>query len=211
VATAIVLDLAVAAILLFFAIRGIRRGFVLTLASFVILIVAFVGAGFTAKAFSPTVAGWISPSLENVIMPAIDAPEEPSGISELTFFGVKIGETEAYASVSGAFENAVEAAAKSISESVAGSIAYCLVALGAFIILMVVLKLIARAIDLAFKLPVLSFFNKTLGLAAGIIMGVILIFAISAVLELFTGIIPAEAKEATYIYSFFSGLNPIKF
>ncbi len=60
-------DAAVVVILLFFGLRGKKRGLILTLCSLVGVIVAFIGAGLVADAFAPRVAQIIEPKISQLI------------------------------------------------------------------------------------------------------------------------------------------------
>ena len=65
--TPILIDILIVAALVFFAWRGERRGFILTLCSLVAVLVAFVGATIITNAAAPKVAEYIQPKLEQSI------------------------------------------------------------------------------------------------------------------------------------------------
>lgn len=71
--TAVIMDVIVAAVLIGFLISGGRRGLFRSLAGLVILIVALVGAGMAASAFTPPAAKYVSPFLEKRVAEKVDA------------------------------------------------------------------------------------------------------------------------------------------
>ncbi|MDE6107999.1 MAG: CvpA family protein, partial [Oscillospiraceae bacterium] len=69
---AIVLDVLLITVLVFFTLRGAKKGFVLTLCSLVAVLVAIIGANLLADMLAPKVAQAIQPKLEQVILEQVN-------------------------------------------------------------------------------------------------------------------------------------------
>lgn len=69
--TPILIDVLIVAALVFFAWRGERKGFILTLCSLVAVLVAFIGATLITNAAAPKVAEYIQPRLEQSIQESL--------------------------------------------------------------------------------------------------------------------------------------------
>ena len=68
----ILIDIILVAILALFLFAGIRRGLISSLAGFLSVIIALVGAVLLARALTPTVSQWIAPRIETMILEKVD-------------------------------------------------------------------------------------------------------------------------------------------
>ena len=68
----LIFDLIILAALIGFAVRGAKRGLVLSLCSLLAVVVAFAGAGFAARTLSPTVAAYLEPKFAAAIEQRLD-------------------------------------------------------------------------------------------------------------------------------------------
>lgn len=84
----IIYDIVIGLILLFFALRGHKRGLILTLCSLVAVLVAFVGANFIADALTPRVADLLAPKITAIIEQHLTGTAEQDSQSES---GVSVG------------------------------------------------------------------------------------------------------------------------
>lgn len=82
-ATHIIIDVILLAVLILFAVNGLRRGLIMSLFSLIAVLVAFVGALLVSNLLTPTVAQWIMPKVEEAVvafLPA-DTAEAESGFT----------------------------------------------------------------------------------------------------------------------------------
>ncbi|MDR1117210.1 MAG: CvpA family protein [Oscillospiraceae bacterium] len=195
-----ILDIAILVILLIFILRGRSKGFVLNLASFAVVIAAFVGAGFVTTGFSPLVAERIEPHIYGAVYDAVDisgaVPED------FKLYGMSLNGA---AEKSGEFIGQMgDAAVSKAAKALAGSASVVLVSVISFAVILLVLKLAARILNLATKLPVLNFLNKTLGMIFGGFVGLVVVFFLVKISSSLTAVIPPEVAEQTVIYKFLS-------
>lgn len=208
----IVLDIVIALILVVFAVRGAKRGFVLTLAGLVTYIIALLGAMLMTHLFAQTVATkFIAPMVGDKLMPAIAEAGDALGLEDVVVVGVRLGDLPAFGEIDMNVEHAVGAATQPIADALSLSIARCIVSVISFVVILIILKIVAHAIDLVFRLPVLGTLNNLLGLIAGIVTGVVLVLLLVAVLSMFTGLIPQEMADRTILFRFFRDLSPLTF
>lgn len=71
--TSLALDLLIVAVIVLFALRGRKKGFVLTLCGLLALVVAYAGAVFVSNTFTPQLAAAFQPAIEDKIDQAIQA------------------------------------------------------------------------------------------------------------------------------------------
>ena len=69
----LLIDIAIAALLLFSVWNGYRKGFVLTLCGFLAIFVALIGASICSSLFAPPVADLVTPMLEETVQEALNA------------------------------------------------------------------------------------------------------------------------------------------
>lgn len=98
-------------------------------------------------------------------------------------------------------------AARTIAGCIALEIARMVLFFISFILILVAWFLFSHALDLAFRLPVLSTLNHWSGAAVGLIKGVFLVFI--AVWLLRDSLIPPQAVEQTLLLRFFCTTNPL--
>ena len=124
-------------------------------------------------------------------------------------------ESELYRGFGGGLERALEdgllEAASSAAAAIAAYLARELARMALFAITFVVVllgwNLLSHALDLAFRLPVLSWFNRTMGGVLGFLSGALLVFI--AVWLLKDSVIPPEAAQQTYLLKFFWENSPL--
>lgn len=71
--TSLALDLLIVAVIVLFALRGRKKGFVLTLCGLLALLVAYAGAVFVSSTFTPQLAAAFQPAIEGKIDQVIQA------------------------------------------------------------------------------------------------------------------------------------------
>ena len=224
--TYILFDIAIAAILLFFLWQGYRKGFVLTLCGFLAVFVAFIGATLISNALAKPVAHAMVPMIESGIHSAMEQSiaGSASGVSsqaadmlpeDLPLSGVldALQGSPFFHSLAEAFQQAVDQgvetvttnAAQALAEYIAVQMARTVLFVLAFAAVLVAWFFLSHALDLAFKLPVLSTLNQWSGAAVGLVKGGVLLFIAC---WLFRGLIPQEAVDQSILLRFFCTTNP---
>ena len=97
-------------------------------------------------------------------------------------------------------------AARAIAEYVALQIARMVIFLAAFVVILLLWTLLSRALDLAFRLPVLSTLNSWAGAGVGLLKGGLLLFVAAWLLGDF---LPPEAVQGTVLLRFFCTTSPL--
>ncbi|MBE6973000.1 MAG: hypothetical protein E7440_03855 [Ruminococcaceae bacterium] len=222
--TYLIYDAVILVLLLFFFLRGRKKGLVLTLCGLATIFIALFGARMASDFFAPTIADLLAPRFSPVIEEQLDngleeklnemlASGEEGGnllVDLLTKFGL-------YDDVSSAIQNAVSGqtaqtitdVAISLSHAVAEVVAGVLVFVVAFLAIIVLWFFLSHALDLAARLPVINGLNRTLGGLFGLLEGMLLLFLIAWVMRLLGGVIPEEAVNQTTLLNFFFTTNPI--
>ena len=225
--TYILFDIAIAAILLFFLWQGYKKGFVLTLCGFLAVFVAFIGATLISNALAKPVAQAIVPMIESGIHETPDqamevsvpspSPVPPSVLPEelpLSDVLEALQDSPIFHSLAEAFQKAVDEgietvatnAAQALAEYIAIQIARTILFILAFAAVLVAWFLLSHALDLAFKLPVLSTLNHWTGAAVGLIKGGLLLFIAAWLLK--GSFLPSQAIENTFLLNFFCTVSP---
>ena len=221
--TPILIDVLIVAALVFFAWRGERRGFILTLCSLVAVLVAFIGATLITNAAAPKVAEYIQPKLEQSIQQSLE--EKAQEVSAVDSLGV----TEAMAALrekGGIYEwaaDSLEGVLRStplLSESIAQQAAKTAAALAgqlsrsilfpiAFLLLLVAWAFISHALDLVSKLPVINSLNHGLGGAIGLVKGVVVVYVAVWLLCGPVGAISPQMAQETHLLRLMTQYDPI--
>lgn len=226
------LDAVVVLVLLFAAWRGYRRGFVLTLCGFLALFVALIGASMVSNTLSGPVSRALQPAIERNLTAIFSdytaqqtpAPDVSQSLDGQTEEELPVPLQEALdilqdshlyrgfvSSIQEALnEGMVSAAADAvlvIADYVATQISQIIIFFIAFVLILVLWYFISHALDLAFRLPVLSAINHWLGAAIGLLKGALLLFILC---WLFQGsFLPPDAVRETYLLRFFCISTPL--
>ena len=118
-----------------------------------------------------------------------------------------------YRSLTQNFQQAVEDgvetvaanAVRALAEYVAVQLTRTVLFLLCFVLILAGWFVLSHALDLAFKLPVLSTLNQWSGAAVGLVKGGVLLFIAC---WLFRGLIPQEAVDQSILLRFFCTTNP---
>lgn len=223
----ILYDLLVALLLLLALWQGYRKGFILTLCGLLALFVAFIGATVISDTLAEPVANSIQPFVERHIQEIIQEQQAPADLSALLEDDVlddvpipleevlaPLRQSALFQGFAEAFRNAVEAgvvavtgdAAKAIANYVALQLAKTALFLVAFITILVLWSLLSHALDLAFRLPVLSALNHWAGAILGLLKGFVLVYI---AVQLLDGFLPPQAVKDTYLLRFFCSFHPL--
>ncbi len=191
--TPVIIDIVVAAILLGSAAFGAKRGLLRTLAGFVIVVVALIGAGMIAATFSGPAAKLAAPVIEKQIESKVDdalaaetgkvqMPEadleggfQIEDLLELLGLDREVRTSLAEQARETVRDTGVSIAA-AVVESIAQSMIYGVLYLVSFLALLLLLRVLLRAMDLVFKLPGLHGLNALGGALLGLTEGALLLF-----------------------------------
>lgn len=220
-------DLIIAAVLLLFAYLGRKRGFVLTLCGLLGMFVALIGAGIISNMLCEPVAQAIKPVIESgvteVLQEAVHENLPSVSGGEAGGAGVAVSleqaleilkQSSAYRmfaqSLSNAFHegvlDAVSGTASTIAMYIAREVARTVLFVVSFVVVLLGWKVLSRALDLAFKLPVLSTINRTMGGLIGLVKGALVVFI---AVWLVKRNLPPQALTDTYLLKFFAENSPL--
>ncbi len=217
--TPILLDLGILLILVVFALRGRKHGFVRALCSFLALFIAFFGAIYVSRFLTPPLADLLAPRVLPSIVKRIDSSSFVQNTEqELTDQGVgavidQLGLPDSWGKMisqwkdtrGGGFDlfKPLETLlAQSILEIIISAVLFIL----SFLILLIVWRLISRSLDLVSRLPVLNFCNRLLGLLLGLCKAVLLLFLLRWLLVDICGILSPELLSQTFTVRLLSSL-----
>ena len=191
-----ILDAGVILVVAVAAIRGGKKGFVMMLASLVIIIVAFAGADICAKMFSPAVSDWIEPRIASAISDKVDL--EGAIPQDFKIFGITLkGVSDSAGEFVGKAEESVISGA---ANRLADTLGFIITAALSFVALLLILRLVARLINLVVKLPVLNFINSLLGVVMGAGTGIFIALLMTWALSFFDSVITKEVVGQTYLF-----------
>lgn len=216
-------DLAIAAVLVFFALLGRKRGFVLTLCGLLGMFVALAGAAVIADTLCEPVAQAIQPVIERSIadvlqeqvnqnMPTVSGDGNALSISMEQALQI-LRESDLYRmfvqSLNNALQqgvlDAVSGTASAIAFHIAREVARVVLFVVGFVVVLLGWKVVSKALDLACKLPVLSTINRTMGGVLGLAKGGLVVFIAVWLLKNY---LPPQALTDTFLLKFFAENSP---
>lgn len=231
--TYLAFDLVIAVLLLLAVCRGYKKGFVLTLCGFLAIFVAFIGATIVSDALAEPMSQAIRPVIEHNIQHVLAEQTETSDLSlpisddstsseeaeppafslEKTLAALK--DSKLYKGFAEAFQKAVDsgvaAATANAARAIAGYIAKQITQMALFLVsfglILALWFLLSHALNLAFKLPVLSTLNHWSGAAFGLLHGGLLVFIACWLLK--DRFLSQDAVENTYLLHWFCTVSPL--
>ena len=219
--TPILIDILIVAALVFFAWRGERRGFILTLCSLVAVLVAFVGATIITNAAAPKVAEYIQPKLEQSIQETLD--EKAQEVDLIDYFQAEDvmaalrekGGVYEWAAASledilrdADFSSYTQQAAKTAA-ALAGQLSRSILFPIVFLLLLIAWFFVSHALDLVSKVPVINSLNHGLGGAIGLIKGVVVVYVAVWLLCGPLGAISPQMTQETHLLRLMTQYDPI--
>ncbi len=233
----LILDIIIVAIFVIFAIAGMKKGLIKSLMGTGVVIISIIITmncyTYLADFFRTTmVYGQLTDNLnekiESYVSDAMDEgkmlellDEAPAGISALlSGFGVSTEEVRTkYSEMMAAGEENIAA---SISDYIvmpaAKTLSNALAVIVMFIASVIILSLAVMLLDLIFKLPILSTFNKAGGLLGGLVTGLLICFVFCTAVNLALPYLPgaginldSTTVESTLVFSKISEINPLSF
>lgn len=235
--TYLIFDAVIAVLLLIALWRGYRKGFVLTLCGFLAIFVAFIGASLVSNMLAGPVSQAIRPMIESSIqqvvtdqvqtdasssLPASEddpslTPDENSQDPSLEELLAELSQSKFFRGFAAAIQKSIDQglvaatanATRIISDYIAQQIAKIVLFIVSFILILVLWYFLSHALDLAFRLPVLSTLNRWSGGILGLLKGALLVFISCQLLK--GSFIPQQAIETTYLLHFFCTISPLSF
>lgn len=209
--TPLILDIITVVILIAFVIGGIHTGFVRTLCSFLALFVAFFGAAFLAKHLTPYLAEittpYALPSIVKKLESGETSPSQELDEEETQQILLELGLPESWSVLIKENHAQRESAppaftspSQLLAEYILNIVIYAAVFLLFFIILLILWGMISRALHLVARLPVLSFFNRTLGALLGFVQGILALLILRWALCDLAGLIPPQLVNNTHVF-----------
>ena len=234
--TYLIFDLAIVAVLLLFTLMGRKRGFILTLCGLLAVFVAFVGGAFLSDLMAPQVGRLIQPIVEEYVNQALqevvqesqwsleasDASAALDSLGQVVMPQLPVGQalaalegTDIYRVFGDALKNALDEGLLNVTSSAAGAIAgyiaqevaRVVLFLICFVVVLAAWNLLSHALDLAFRLPVLSSVNAMMGGVVGLLKGALVVFIAAWLLK--GSVIPQAIQEQTYLLKFFCENSPL--
>lgn len=192
----LVLDLAIAAILIVMIVLGYRRGLILSLFSLISVLVALVGALILTNIFAPMLRDALVPAFEEKLRPVVQEvlPQGSAGshqeleeaLSALEQKELPLHLNDLLGEISPS-ELSLSSAAEDLLRALAlipsAAIAFCSVGLASFILMLLAWKLLAHLLNWIAKLPVLNTLNRSGGVLIGAFEGVFLVLLAVSVLS----------------------------
>lgn len=232
--TFLLYDAIAALVLLVALIRGYKRGFILTLCGFLALFVALIGASFLSNTMSGPVSRALQPAIESSLTqifsdhttvqpPAVEGSSSQSAESQVPDESQLplqealdiLRDSKFYQGFVEAIQSAVDEgmvsatanAVRVISDYIATQISKLVIFIISFVLILVLWFFISHALDLAFRLPVLSSLNHWGGAALGLVKGGLLLLIACWLLQ--GSFLPWETVRQTYLLRFFCISSPL--
>jgi uncharacterized membrane protein required for colicin V production len=220
----IIIDVVLVIIMASFIYFGIQKGFILSISGIIILVASFYGAGIIANTYSerfrpmiePIVSKYVDKSVsetkkEQTSAQAASNAKDPLGtlgLESLKNMGLF---SETAQKLVDELKDKVTTIGQDftslVSKRITASVSYILTFAAACILITILLTIVLRVLDAAFKLPGLGFINGTGGFLLGFIKGMLVLFAIAWAMRYFGGVFPDEAADKTVILKWLMGNN----
>ena len=210
-----ILDIVLAAVLLFAVIIGATRGLYRSIAGLLVLVFALLGANWCAAVSAPPVAELLRPKVEQSVTERVRAAvdqrkETPTAVDEafekaenlLRRFG---WQGDLQRTVEERTQTAISAAEAAIAAAIVDSFLTGFVTSALkivfFLILFIALLLLSRLLTPVFeKLPVLRGFNRLGGGIAGLLLGCIILYIVLAIVHRSGAVADAESSVLYQLY-----------
>lgn len=222
---AIVIDLILIAVILFFVLTSAKRGFVKVLIETVGFVAAIIVAFTVSTPFAElTYDKIIEPPVIEAAVNAVGESAEheawnalPDFLidSENAFFGTTVNEftQKITEDISSGVENAVKNASQEVVKPVAAKLIGMLYSVILVIVLLIVVKFLAKIINKLFSFSFVGSINRTLGGAVGFVKGTVVAMILCAVISLiisFMGkpflIFSEDTINQTYLFKFLTNI-----
>jgi len=209
----ILVDAILLGVISFFALKGIRMGLVMSVASALALVIALFGAQYitglaaprVAVAFEPFVGDWVEGRAQ------FTQATPDVGLPDISLYEILrgLGFSERLAGdISGTVSTQIVRTGASIQQALAYSIALSIARLFTFTVsflaIMLIVYFAAQLLDRLSKIPIANMLNKLGGLAGGAAAGGIIVYIAVTALS-FLGVVGSEFSQRTYLLRMFVG------
>jgi len=221
---ALAIDLIIAAIVAFCAWRGFKSGIVRGVFGVLALVVALFAANIAATAYSDEFTGMLKPFVGGIVDSAFSdilLDEEGQSIfdvgesgaqgmafSALRRIGLPVSSAERVAEQSVEEGAGRGGLAGAVTDRLSSALAYAAVFGIAFLLLAIIFAVVGNLINLVFSLPGLRLVDAVAGVAFGLAKGLLIIYAIAAIIR-YIGLLAPETLEATTLLNHIVNNNPI--
>ena len=223
------LDLAVIFVVVFCGWRGYKSGLIRGIFGIVTLVVAVFLASVIATAYSseftemlsPFVGGVVDTTLIEIMEEGIETdPDDPefesanmqTAYTVLRRIGLPLASSKRVAEMAtdGRETDSIPAVLFSdiIADKLSSSLSYVAVFGIAFILLAIICAVIGNLVGVVFSLPGLRILDAISGAAFGILKGLLIVFALAAVIR-YAGLLAPESLDATTMLKYVVNNNPI--
>ncbi len=215
ISNAIIVDIAAVAIVLVSALIGRRRGFIKTLSWLIAVALSLSLASSLADIAAPVVSEkYVVPHLTSEVQKNIETEATPQKPNEYSEFFEKLGipegiVTDATGEITKVLDQSISEPLGALVHSIAYKLTRTVLFVLFFLILLLVISLLLKVINLAAKIPVLNFINKTLGLILGLILGYLIVITLSFVLTRTGTFLTREILSETVVLKFFHSIFPL--
>lgn len=220
----IVIDVVLVAILAVFIYFGVQKGFILGISGIIVLVVSFYGAGIIANTYSDRFTPMIEPIVSKYVEKSVtDAksnqtsavvaknekdPVGTLGLDSLHRLGLFSDTAQKLVDdLKGKVTTIGQEFISLVTKKVSTSVSYILTFIASCILITLILNILIRILDAAFKLPGLGLINGTGGFILGFFKGMLILFAIAWAMRYFGGVFPDEAAGKTVILKWLMSNN----
>lgn len=227
-----IIDVALALILVFFAWKGFKNGFLRAVIGLVAVIAAIYGANLVAKTYAENFTDTFRPFVAGVVDKALikNTPsgniedvqqdtQQPEGSDKSSVFDVSLKILQSIGvsdKASGLIAGKVNSEVSTVGEQLKNNLtdrltealAYIAVFAAAFIAIAIVFAVIGKLINLVHILPGIETADRLIGLILGLLKGALIVFAIAVIIRYF-GLVSPEAIEKTTFLKYITNVNPL--
>lgn len=208
IASSVILDLVLIAIVALCVFLGARRGLFRSLADLAAYLVALVGASLLANQFTVQVMERLRPVVESQVSQSITDYLTALTETDAGYSGLLKGLLDTLTE-NGTIDDIANVAVDVLADTILHNIAYMLLFVVAFVVLVVALKLVIRLVDKALQLPVLHQMNALGGLLAGAVKGVVLALLLLWLNEQTGLLVDPQALRASVVAPILLQLLPV--
>ena len=208
IASSVILDLVLIAIVALCVFLGARRGLFRSLADLAAYLVALVGASLLANQFTVQVMERLRPVAESQVSQSITDYLTALTETDAGYSGLLKGLLDTLTE-NGTIDDIANVAVDVLADTILHNIAYMLLFVVAFVVLVVALKLVIRLVDKALQLPVLHQMNALGGLLAGAVKGVVLALLLLWLNEQTGLLVDPQALRASVVAPILLQLLPV--
>ena len=211
---ALIVDALIITVAVFLIFHGAKRGLILSLGSFLSLLVAFFGARYVVDLLAPPVSEFLAGYIENSLFKQLSELELPAGeelaalldaLPEIVKKYLLSQETANQIAVTvsnmleGLRDDLISAVSKNTAGLIAEVVAETVISVVSFIVLLVVCSLVTRFLDAVCHLPLLREANQLCGAVFGTAHAAVLVLLFAWFVGKTHFLISEELLEETYV------------